>query len=209
MRLLNDTGASAVLHVVNLLEPELRAAVIVKKTYALTTHGTLTPADDPMPIVPDQLITDFGHFHGELFFRKRGVDLCVLGTVRLDSPVARTQVRLEWKGGGHSLRVTGDRVWTRTRSGDLIPSAPAPFREMPLSYARAYGGVTEVDGEDVPWPDNPVGLGYYETAHLALGKPLPNVEPVNHPGSQDWRTRVPVAGWGRTRCTGDCVRIVL
>ncbi len=195
MRLFNDTGASAILHAANLLEPELRAVVIVKRTYTLASDGRLTLAGDPMPIVPDRLSTDFGLFHGELFFRKRGVDLCVLGTVRLDSPVARTEVRLQWQGGGHALRVTGDRVWTRTRSGDLIPSAPVPFREMPLSYARAYGGVAEVDGEDVPWPDNPMGIGYYEKADFAVGKPLPNVEPSNYPLSPDWQTRVPVAGW--------------
>jgi hypothetical protein len=196
MRLENDTRASAALQVVNLLEPELRAVAIVKKTYELAADGRLTESDEPLSLVPDQLITDFGQFHGELFFRKRGVDLCVLGTVRLDAPVARTQLRLDWPGGGHSLCVTGDRVWTKSRSGDLIPSAAAPFREMPLSYARAYGGTTEVGGEDVAWPDNPVGRGYYETAEQAVGHPLPNVEPADHPGSHDWRTRVPVVGWG-------------
>lgn len=196
MRLVNDTRAAAVLQVVNLLEPELRAVAIVKKTYELAPDGRLTEADDALSLVPDQLITDFGQFHGELFFRKRGVDLCVLGTVRLDAPVARTHVRLEWPGGSHSLRVTGDRVWTKSRTGELIPSAAAPFREMPLSYDRAYGGVARLDGEDVAWPDNPVGRGYYETAEQAAGHPLPNIEPADHPGSRDWRTHVRVAGWG-------------
>ena len=50
-------------------------------------------------------------------------------------------------------------------------------------------------GEDVPWPDNPTGRGYYDTPEQALGKPLPNVEPVSM-SAPAWNTRVPVAGWG-------------
>jgi hypothetical protein len=81
MNLVNNTGAAAHLYSVNLLEPELRATVIVKKTYALGDDGRLAEASDPLPLVPDHLPTDFAVFHGELYFRKRGVDVCALGTV--------------------------------------------------------------------------------------------------------------------------------
>jgi hypothetical protein len=196
MRLVNRTGVVAYLQAVNLLEPELRAAVIIKKTYTLGLNGALVPAEESLPLVPEQLVTDFGQFHGEVFFRKRGIDVCVLGTARFDKRVTHARLSLEVGRWKHELRLTGDRVWTKKRGGELVPSAPVPFHEMPVSYARAYGGTAEVNGEDVSFPDNPVGRGYYETPEQALGKPLPNIEPLNAPVEPRWDTRIPVAGWG-------------
>lgn len=196
MRLSNETSAIAYLHAVNLLEPELRAALIVKKTYVLASDRELTAATDPLPLVADQLVTDFGHFHGEVFFRKRGVDICVLGTVRLDAPVRQSRLRIEVGAWSHELNLFGDRFWTRDRNGAVIPSSPAPFQEMPLSYARSFGGVAQFEGEDVPWSENPIGRGYYETPEQAIGGPLPNIELVHSPAERRWNTRIPVAGWG-------------
>ena len=196
MDLVNRTGAVAFLYPVNLLEPEQRAAVVVKKTYALGSDGSLSQAGDPMPLVTDQLVTDFGVFHGEVFFRKRGADVCVLGTARFQRAVSMARVRLEIGTWGYELDLVGDRIWTQSRRGeDPTPSAPAPFTEMPISYTRAFGGVAEVNGEEVPWPDNPTGRGYYETAEEAIGKPLPNVQPIGAPQPR-WNDRPRVAGWG-------------
>jgi hypothetical protein len=194
MELVNATPAIAHLFPVNLLEPEIRAAVIVKKTYALDASFRVEPEDDAMPLVLDRLANDYGVFHGEIFFRKRGVDVCVLGTARFERPVRRANVRLEIGSNRHELRLIGDRVWERLPSGALGASGPQPFNEMPLSYARAYGGATEIDGEEVAWPDNPTGRGYYESPKAAVGRPLPNIEPVNWSGSA-WNDRIPVAGW--------------
>lgn len=194
MLLSNETGAAAHLFTVNLLESEIRACAIVKKTYALSPDGTLVNADDALPLVPDQLVTEFGVFHGELFFRKRGVDICVLGSARFDAPVRHARLRLDVGDWQHELVVMGDRTWTRERA-DLVPTAPAFFREMKLAYSRAFGGVSQVRGEDVAWPDNPTGCGYYESAEQALGKPLPNILSVHSPAVPRWNTRLPVAGW--------------
>jgi hypothetical protein len=197
VKLTNDTGAVAYLHAVDLLEPELPAVVIVKKTYALGAGGLLSTAGDPLPLVVDQMVTDYGYFHGELFFRKRGVDVCVLGTARFDAPVRTARLRLEvGPSWSHQIDLVGDRVWARDHRGDLVPTAPAPFQEMPLGYARAFGGVAQVNGDDVQWPDNPLGRGYYETPDAAVGQPLPNIEPAGTPAHRRWDTRVPVAGWG-------------
>jgi hypothetical protein len=195
LEFVNQTGAVASLHPVNLLEPELRAVVVIKKTYALAFNGRLSPAEDPMPLVADQLVTDFGVFHGEIFFRKRGSDVCVLGTARFDRAVTRARLRVDVGRWGYELAVIGDRIWTRS-AGELVPSAPAAFTEMPISYSRAFGGVAQIDGEDVPWPDNPIGRGYYETSEQALGKPLPNIFLSRATASLEWNSRIPVAGWG-------------
>jgi hypothetical protein len=196
MQLVNGTGAVAYLQVVDLGEPERRAAVIVKRTYVVGSDGALAVDPEPMPLVPDQLVTEFGHFHGEVFFRKRGADICVLGTVRLAAAVREARLRLEVGAWSHELRVVGDRFWTRGAGAALVPSAPAPFAEMPVSYARAFGGTAEVNGEDVPWPDNPMGRGYYESEEQAFERPLPNVESATGPTDARWEARPPVAGWG-------------
>ncbi|HVZ37061.1 MAG TPA: DUF2169 domain-containing protein [Polyangiaceae bacterium] len=195
MRLSNSTGAVARLHMVDFLEPQRRAVVIVKKTYAVAEDGTLGTVSDPMPFVPLQLATGFGSFHGEFFFRKRGVDLCVLGTVQLDEPVRRMRVRLEVGGWSHELEVTGDRVWVDDGTPELKPSDPTPFVEMPISYGRAFGGSADVGGAEVPWTDNPEGVGYYESRELAIGKPLPNLTTPGAAASR-WDDRQRVVGWG-------------
>jgi hypothetical protein len=192
---INETDAAARLHIVDFLEPERRAAAIVKRTYAWNDAGTLSMVDDPMPLVLEQLETAFGVFHGELFFRKRGVDVCVLGTARFEKPVTRARVRIELGQWAHELALVGDRIWSRSPGGELAASEPAPFTEMPIAYARAFGGTTEIHGEDVPWPDNPSGRGYYDAPEQALGKPLPNLETPDASPPR-WDARPPVVGWG-------------
>ena len=196
MDLINTTDAVSHLFPVNLLEPEIRAAVIVKKTYTLDDGSRARPARDRMPLIPDRLDNGYGSFHGEIFFRKRGVDLCVLGSAYFERPVRRARVGIAHGRWRHELQITGDRVWEKAPSGALIPSGPEPFDAMPISYTRAFGGSAEVGGEDVPWPDNPVGRGYYETPEQAVGQLLANIEPINPPQPLTWASRVPVVGWG-------------
>ncbi|MGD0526281.1 MAG: DUF2169 domain-containing protein [Polyangiaceae bacterium] len=56
-----------------------------------------------------------------------------------------------------TLRVVGDRTW---KSG--VPTDPAPFSDMPVTYARAFGGPG--------FASNPTGKGF------APSRELPNVE---------------------------------
>ncbi len=106
MRLSNETGAVAYLHAVNLLEPELRAAVIVKKTYVLAPDGTFTAATDPLPLVADQLVTDFGHFTARSFSQARRRHLCVrYGALRRARPADPPPYR------GRCLESRAQRFW--------------------------------------------------------------------------------------------------
>jgi hypothetical protein len=174
--------------------------LVVKATFQQDDRRRWVPAGEQLPFADAPLETAFGIFHGDGFARKDGVDVCVLGTVRPARAVRSTEVRLLVGSRRSTLFVCGDRRWTRAGRGGLVASSPEPFQEMPLSYARAYGGKTEYDYEEVIWPDNPVGRGYYLTEQAALGQPLPNVETAAAPPIVRWSDQPGVAGWGPYPC---------
>lgn len=195
MQLVNDSPFEAIFQMADLLEPSLPAVVIVKSTFDLSPGGALSPSREPMPFVLDRLETPFGEIHGELFFKKEGADICVLGTVRRREPVLQTTVRLAVGDRQHVLSVTGDRVWVpRNRMDDLVPSRPNPFTEMPLSYHYAFGGAVVYNGAPTGWADNPIGMGYYLEPKQAEGNKLPNIEDPTAPARR-WDDRPKVAGW--------------
>lgn len=69
-----------------------------------------------------------------------------------------------------TLRVTGDRLWTRGTAGNPVIGTPTPFESMPLRWERAFGGLS--------FSANPLGRGA-EPAPDDSGKvvhALPNIE---------------------------------
>jgi hypothetical protein len=180
----------------DLLTPELAAVVIIKSTLDFDDEGRFTVSAQQMPLVPDPLETPFGELHGELFFKKRGVDLCVLGTVTREQPVHYARLRLRvgerWV---HDLLVMGDRQWTPSAAG-LVASEPPPFKQMPLGYSHAYGGRVEFNGQAAANPDNPIGRGYYTDIEQARHGRLPNIETGTGQRVQQWQDAAPVVGWG-------------
>ncbi|MEA2695827.1 MAG: hypothetical protein QOI66_98 [Myxococcales bacterium] len=177
----------------------VEATLVVKGTFEQDSDRRWRPIAEQIPILDDRLETPFGIFHGENFTRKDGVDLCVMGTVRPARPMRGTQVRIAVGAHRKALTVFGDRRWARAGS-QLVPSAPQDFVEMPLAYSRAYGGATVHDYENVVWPDNPVGRGYYLSEAAADGKPLPNVELADGPQVRAWSDQPTVAGWAPYPC---------
>jgi hypothetical protein len=176
---------------------ERLASVIIKATYDLRVDGGAQLATDQMPLVTKYLPTSYGTFHGEIFFRKLGVDICVLGTLERDRLVTRASAFLHVGELSFGLNVTGDRTWVRGPRGELVPSDPVPFREMPIGYDRAMGGHQRFeDGSEVLFADNPSGRGYYEHEAQAEHRPLPNIEQVGMPPLQSFQDQTPVAGWG-------------
>ncbi|MFK7986717.1 MAG: DUF2169 domain-containing protein [Sandaracinaceae bacterium] len=96
-----------------------------------------------------------------------------------------TTCPVEWSLGGIHRRasVIGDRVWERE-----VPSAPAPFSSMPLTWERAFGG----EG----FKDNPLGRGHAPTDVDGVSvHRLPNVE---HPDRliRSLQDRPPPLGFG-------------
>jgi hypothetical protein len=196
MFLANQTPWPALLQHADFGAETRYAVAILKATYHREADGRLVPADDPMPITGDPVETPFGILNGDIFLRKQGADLCVLGTLRRSRKVKEATVSLSCGAFKHALRVHGDRTWVRGGAGDaLVPSAPVPFDEMALTYGRAYGGVATSEGLSAPHPDNPIGRGYYLSREEALGKPLPNIESATAPPLRDWKDQPVPAGW--------------
>jgi hypothetical protein len=197
MHLRNETRWPAMLQQADFGTPTRYAVVISKQTYLRQPDGALAPVEDPMPITGDPVETSYGTLNGDIFLRKEGADLCVLGSVRRKRKHAELAVTVACQQFRHTLRVSGDRAWLPTADKrKLVPSAPVPFDEMELSYRRAYGGVARAEGMEAPNPDNPIGRGYHTTRDEAVGKLLPNIESAAARPIRAWEDRPAPAGWG-------------
>jgi hypothetical protein len=196
VKVVNHSPFHAIIQVADLLTPELPAVVIIKSTIDFDDEGRLGISAQQMPLSPDPLETPFGELHGELFFKKRGVDLCVLGTVTRAQPVRYAQLRLRvgdrWT---HELWAIGDRRWVDTGAG-LVASEAVPFTQLPLGYSHAYGGRVEFNGQTATNPENPIGRGYYEEPEQARNGLLPNIELAAGPHVRHWKDAAKVVGWG-------------
>lgn len=175
-------------------------ALVLKATFEQDAKRRWVPVAEQLPIIKEPLPTAFGIFHGEGFMRKQGVDIGVLGTVRLARPRRSAEVTISVGSRRSSLLVYGDRRWVRSGRGGLVASGPDLFQEMPLSYERAYGGKTTHDYEEHTWPDNPVGRGYFLSEEVAEGKPLPTIESATARPVRVWSDQAAVAGWGPYPC---------
>lgn len=193
MELVNDTPFVAGQLRQERTPAEIHGTLLVKSTFE--QHGARwAPATEQVPLVGVQLETPFGVFHSEYFVAKEGVDVCVLGTVKPGGALRSTEVAIELGPHRRELRVFGDRRWLK-RGVALRPSDPEFFEEMPLSYAHAYGGVTEHDYETAAYADNPIGRGYYLSAAGAENGLLPNIEHNDAARIESWEQTVAVAGW--------------
>lgn len=196
VKVLNDSPFRARLLAIDRRE-QRHAVLITKATYDLREDGTLSLAAEQMPLVASVLETPYGTFHCELFFKKHGADVCVLGSVRRPAPVEHARVQLSVGARRWALSVWGDRRWVRDGGGRLVPSKPEPFVELALGYAQAFGGTHSFeDGRELSFADNPRGRGYYLDEHQAEGRAVANVEDAAEPPVSEWRAEHAVAGWG-------------
>jgi hypothetical protein len=107
---------------------------------------------------------------------------------------ASTDVSVRVGALQRTVRVHGDRVWTR-RFARMVASDATPFVSMPVVYERAFGGRTRTTSdEDFPYPTNPVGVGFHMIPPPE-GSPLPNIEDPQEP-TRRWDDRPCSAGLG-------------
>jgi len=160
--------------------------VIIKETWRITSSGTLTIADKQVPI---QLAPQYSGEPGsssllddtDLVLEKPGTDCVLLGHACAPRENA-THVDVTFAVGAvrKQARVFGERVWSKTL-GICSISRPAPFRKIPLTWERAFGGKDTTwqnpDGHEF-FSENPVGTGYLarRSTKEIDGLSLPNIE---------------------------------
>lgn len=151
-------------------------------------------------------------YEGQTAYTRPGTDIYVLGQAWAPrgKPVPEMLAAVKVGHCQKGVRVFGTRVWYRGALG-LKASAPRPFESMPLRYERAFGGVAETTGKELPAyePRNPVGMGLYGSPKEAIEQPLPNLEDPFHllssptdrpapagfgPVARSWQPRLGLAG---------------
>lgn len=177
MELDNQTPFPASLYRGCIDEERIAASLVVRRTFDLVAGYLVRSSEEVWPVSPGPWDSPAGPMAGDDLFYRGGVDLFVFGSARSAKPVTRLDVTVEaGKEFKYSVAVFGDRVWTKAADGSLIPGAPKPFTELPLTMANAYGGTDEWDELPLPYPANGAGKGYALNAENALGKPVPNIE---------------------------------
>lgn len=117
-----------------------------------------------------------------------GTSVTVSGFIRMPERGALARrVRVRVGGRSCELVARGRRHWIRDRHA-LVPSAPASWEPLTMSWTEAFGG-----GHDVPagreataglpypahhaaHPTNPSGKGFFTSAEHALDKEVPRIE---------------------------------
>ncbi len=107
------------------------------------------------PLLGSDAVLDIG-------MPKRRAEFLVWGAAfaREGAPVTAMHVRAQVGSLSKTLYVVGDRCW---KGG--VPTAPEPFKVMPIAWSRAFGGPSV--------PSNPLGKGARPSHGVA---PLPNIE---------------------------------
>jgi uncharacterized protein YjbI with pentapeptide repeats len=121
--------------------------LVVKGTFDLHPGGPATPAEAPLYPTGDEHLPEDEARAGPIRYAsdfaplKPAADLLLVGTCHAPGgePVAECEVAFQVGEHRRVLRVSGDRDWVQ-RDGKWVASEPEPFVEMPLTWARAFGG---------------------------------------------------------------------
>lgn len=174
MDLINSTSLRAALFTGFTGPTDAVGTVVARRTYRLADDG-IQPNPSGWPILTEPLWTEVGTFASDMVPGHPGCDIVITGTVRREKPVTTTKVAVKAGAFSAEMHIFGDRMW-REHGEHLVASEPLPFTEMPLTWARAFGGVSDYEGMEAPHVLNKLGRGFYLRREQAVGKPLPNLE---------------------------------
>lgn len=203
--LANTTGMQAAVTVAADKDAHDYCIVVVKGTFVTGPNGILRLAQEQRPFVyADEHYSDPEtsaiRYESDFAPKKPLTDVVVVGKAVAPhgQAVASLSVRLEIEDRVKEITVIGDRKWERSW-GRIVPSQPLPFREMSLTFDRAFGGIDDSKGP-TQWAAeqrNLVGVGYHRhrSGRDLVGTPLPNLEDPRHPISSP-SDHVPPAGLG-------------
>lgn len=178
-------------------DDRIAASVLVRVTYDVR-GGELTPSDEqPWIFSNAPWESPKGWMDSDLVFYKGGVDVFLFGHAVSEGGRPTSQVDVEIRVGAsfqRLVRVTGPRVWYRGL-GSLVPTPAGRFEALALTLGNAFGGRDTWDGLEIPWQENPDGMGFYASEENAVDKPLPYIEEPSALIAK-WDDRPPTAGLG-------------
>ncbi len=184
MELKNHTRYPAILVRTGIDEHNMAAAVVVRTTYDLSADDTSSLSDEQIwQVSAPPWEGPQGPMESDEILYRGGVDLFIFGFAR--PPVGRRVRHMELGirvGSNFERRfaVFGRRIWERS-GNQLRAGKPEPIVQISLGPESAFGGKDLWDELPIPYPQNPVGIGYYLTAESAEGSPLPFLECPEHP----------------------------
>ena len=174
----NETPFEAELFRSSLDAQRSLAVAVVKATVAFDESGRLWLDPTPIPVIRAPKSIHGFELETDGTLAKPAVDVLAIGSAR---PLARAHTREMLVGFTvgdlHArLAVFGDRHWHKATFGWRASDA-LPFESMPVSWTRAFGGVSRKQDMPALHPENPKGKGYVaDPRELVEGHPLPNIE---------------------------------
>jgi len=201
MEFVNNTPVPAFLSVMTGLRPEQRGALVTAKaTFLVTGDGQVRlDREAPLEVFEQDQDSEAGLLPADVQAKiSSRFEVMVIGSAHspTDDPVEEVPVELAVGDARRAIIVSGDRYWEGSGEGARI-GAPKPFRSMPMTWERAFGGTMEVEIDhdaflDVSDARNREGRGFDHLAHVeSLGnafncpdgfpkfskdRPLPNLE---------------------------------
>jgi len=178
--------------------------VVVKGTFRIRPDGSTAVAEEQVPVrqelkhrgaPPETSLL----YESDVVLSKKNTDVLLEGHAYAPGGRDAAQVDVMMQVGKLKkiARVWGDRAWTPGMLG-LKLTDPLPFRKMPLTWERAYGGTDLIsDNKKLhDWePRNPVGAGFGVQSEHVVGRKAPNVEDPSDLISS-WKDRPRPIGFG-------------
>jgi len=195
--------------------PGTRAGVIVKRTYELRNGEPAVPAAAPFPLFDGDVffgkpfLTSVKHERDAVPFKPR-TDVVVNARAWARRGTTTRELTAAVQVGKHrkEVLVLGDRYVSQQPGFDPFFSEPRKFESIWVRWEYAYGGTDPKgpDGQPMPYPRNPVGMGiaFRHPALTVDGMALPNVEDPRERLTPDrfvidpmsWEDAIKPAGFG-------------
>lgn len=160
--------------------------VVIKGTFKTDPRGVLSLAEEQRPLIAadehygDPETTSV-RYECDFVPHKPLTDVIVVGNAVAPKGqrVKRLAVALEVQGKRKDLAVHGERRWVTTL-GALSPSDAVAFKELPITFDRAWGGIDDSRGPAKVEVEqrNLMGKGFHphRPGAQVAGLPVPNVE---------------------------------
>lgn len=207
LQILNKTTFEAALALNTDQDGAEKVTVAIKGTFKIPPrYGDVRLADEQLQVLyADEYYGEPGKssikYPADLVLGKFNTDIGLIGIAHSSGgkSVKRLLVSLKVGTLKKTIMVTGDRQWQESA---FLPgfymTDPAPFKEMPLIYERAFGGVDQTHKNEKKhgWDKkNPIGTGFRLNKNTVENHRLPNLEAPDHLISH-WKDKPPVACYG-------------